>query len=145
MYLFLLPFLGGSWCFCYMNVFCDDWTANYSFSVLPKIIPFEFGSTPIYAGQAAQITCFAPEGDQPLELFWSFEGDIVTAKEGIQTNKFGRTSTLLIDPTSAAHTGNYTCIAKNAAGVVNHTAALDIFGMPHSRSMKQKARVFRKR
>lgn len=100
------------------------------FPVLPKIIPFDFGTKPIYAGQAAQITCFVSEGDQPLELLWSFNGSIVTDKEGIQTNKFGRTSTLLIDPTSANHIGNYTCIANNAAGAVNYTAILDIFGMP---------------
>lgn len=80
-------------------------------------------------GEAAQVTCSVSSGDLPLEISWSFEGRSVSDIPGITTMKAGKkASVILIDPISAEHRGNYTCTAKNRAGVSNYTSALHING-----------------
>lgn len=80
-------------------------------------------------GEAAQVTCLVSSGDQPLDIFWSFEGQNATSFPGISTNKFGRkASVLLIDSVEPEHRGNYSCTVRNPAGVVNFTAVLRING-----------------
>lgn len=98
------------------------------FSVRPHIVPFEFES-PIFAGQAAQVTCLVNEGDQPFDISWSFQASHTSSQNGITTNKIGnRASLLLIDPADSGHIGNYTCTVRNPVGVVNYTASLKIHG-----------------
>jgi len=99
------------------------------FTVRPRIVPFEFDS-PIYAGQAAQVTCLVAEGDQPMEINWSFQATHMGSQNGISTNKFGsKASILMVDPANSGHSGNYTCTVKNIVGVVNYTASLEIHGI----------------
>ncbi|XP_059477700.1 cell adhesion molecule Dscam2 isoform X5 [Neocloeon triangulifer] len=106
-------------------------TLEVQVMVFPKISPFSFGDEPIYYGQAAQATCLVTEGDLPLEITWSFQGSNLSTQMGISTTKVGRkASLLLIDPTLPGHTGNYTCTAKNKAGVANLTAKLNIYVPP---------------
>jgi len=73
-----------------------------------------------------QAMCVVPEGDLPIHITWTFHGDDVAttnSQKGITTTKFGhRSSILLIDPVESS--GNFTCSAKNSAGVVNYTAEL---------------------
>lgn len=96
----------------------------------PYIIPFDFGGSPIYAGQTAQAACFTSEGDLPLEIYWSFQGSQSLEHLGITTSKISRrASALMIDEVNLQHQGNYTCTARNWAGIVNYTAKLDIHGI----------------
>ncbi len=91
----------------------------------PQLIPFSFSASPIYSGQSVQVTCLVSEGDLPLEIFWNFEGK----SEGVSTHKLGRQgSSLLIDDVGFEHRGNYTCFAKNAAGIVAYSALLNVHG-----------------
>lgn len=96
----------------------------------PRIIPFSFGDSPIFAGQATQVTCLVSEGDLPLDITWSVEGFDDLSRLGISTIKGGKASMLLIDATSYKHRGNYTCTAKNPAGNVNYSTNLEIHGNP---------------
>lgn len=94
-------------------------------SVPPRIIPFDFGSSPIYSGQSVQVTCLVSQGDWPLEIFWKYEG----TSEGITPHKLGRQgSSLLIDNAGFEHRGNYTCFAKNDAATVSYSAVLNVHG-----------------
>jgi len=94
-------------------------------AVPPRIIPFEFSSSPIFSGQSVQITCLLSEGDAPLEIFWEYKG----ASEGVSTHKLGKQgSTLLIDDVDFEHRGNYTCYAKNVAGIVSYSDFLNVHG-----------------
>lgn len=96
--------------------------------VLPRITPFAFES-PIFAGQAAQVTCLISEGDSPLEIVWSFDGENKINHLGISTIKAGsKGSMLLIESASYRHRGNYTCSAKNPAGESEFTTSLNIHG-----------------
>lgn len=98
----------------------------YLTTVIPRIIPFTFGESPIFAGEAAQVTCLVSAGDPPLDISWHFEG---ISDIGITVTKVGRkASTLLIESAGIQHRGNYTCIAKNTAGFVNYTTPLNIHG-----------------
>lgn len=99
------------------------------FTVRPRIVPFEFDS-PIFAGQAAQVTCLVSEGDHPMDISWSFQVSHLGSHNGISTNKIGnKASLLLVDPANWGHSGNYTCTVKNRVGVVNYTTTLEIHGI----------------
>ncbi|XP_018577220.1 Down syndrome cell adhesion molecule-like protein Dscam2 isoform X8 [Anoplophora glabripennis] len=99
--------------------------------VLPRIVPFSFGDTAIYSGQTTQVTCLVSEGDTPLVLTWSFEGNFIDSQNGFSTTKIGqKASLLLIDSATEEQAGNYTCTAKNRAGSVSYTAELNVHVPP---------------
>lgn len=104
------------------------------FAVRPKITAFSFGEEDNFTPDAhAQTSCIVSEGDLPLDINWTFHGpggkflDAVMA--GVSIGRFGpRSSVLQIDSLSAAHTGEYTCMARNAAGSHNFTTHLKVLG-----------------
>lgn len=100
-----------------------------SHSVLPYIIPFSFDGE-ANSGDNAQLTCHVSKGDRPLQLSWSFHGRELSSHMGLATTKIGDSiSVLVIASVAAGHSGNYTCTARNPAGVANHTATLQVNGM----------------
>lgn len=67
----------------------------------------------------------------PLDIQWYFEGQPLKQKTGVTATKIAqRASLLLIDPAGWSHTGTYACIARNAAGLSNYTASLEVHGIP---------------
>lgn len=99
------------------------------FPVLPRIVPFSF-ETPLYAGQATQVTCLISEGDLPLDIQWYFEGRPLKEIVGVTATKIAkRASLLLIDPVGWSHSGTYLCLARNAAGSSNFSASLEVHGI----------------
>ncbi|VVC30731.1 Immunoglobulin subtype,Immunoglobulin-like domain,Immunoglobulin-like fold,Immunoglobulin subtype [Cinara cedri] len=106
-------------------------TASLYVNVFPKIKPFTFGDTPIYAGQSAQVTCSVQEGDSPLELSWAFDGPRDVFGLGVSVVKIGtKTSLLSIENTNYVHRGNYTCYVMNRAGNASYTASLNVHVPP---------------
>lgn len=98
--------------------------------MVPRIIPFTFGDTAIFAGQTAQVTCTVSEGDKPIDIYWTFHGLQDMSKLGISTSKIGyKTSVLLIDYVDAYHRGVYMCTAKNPAGSSNYSTVLNVHGI----------------
>lgn len=96
--------------------------------VLPRIVPFSFES-PLYAGQATQLTCLVSEGDLPLDIQWYFQGRPLKEIAEVTANEIAkRASLLLIDPAGWSHTGTYTCVVRNAAGSSNYSASLEVHG-----------------
>jgi len=97
--------------------------------VFPKIKPFTFGDTPVFAGQSAQVACSVSEGDSPLELSWTFDGPRDVFGLGVSVLNIGtKTSLLSIDNTDSVHRGNYTCRVTNRAGRASYTAGLNVHG-----------------
>lgn len=64
-----------------------------------------------------------------MEVKWHFNGEEIPRYLEVSTSKMGkRMNVLLIESVKADHAGNYSCIAKNQAGVTEHTAPLIVIG-----------------
>ena len=80
-------------------------------------------------GSFAQLSCIVPEGDEPIEISWSFHGMDISAKTGITITKIGRKGSVLIIPSVGhEHTGMFECMANNAAGVASQSVELQVNG-----------------
>lgn len=97
--------------------------------VSPQIHPFDFGSEPINSGETVSIQCTILKGDPPLNITWSLNGIPIASRDGITIMKLKRFSTLNIDSVQDAHTGEYTCTARNKAGYASHSAVLNVNGI----------------
>lgn len=74
--------------------------------------------------------CLVTSGDLPLDLKWLFNDRPISEIFGISTVKLGkRTYALTIDSVSGKHSGNFTCEAKNMAGVDRYSAELIVNGI----------------
>lgn len=83
-------------------------------------------------GETVSVSCIISGGDLPIDLVWFFNGktlndyanlnDIILRKEGIKL------FLLMIETVSAKHIGNYTCSAKNNAGIDEYSATLKVNG-----------------
>ena len=91
-------------------------------------MPFSFDG-PIQAGNDATLTCHILKGDLPVTLTWSFHGKKLSSSMGMSTFKAGRKISILsIESVMSGHSGNYTCTARNSAGLANYTTELIVNG-----------------
>ena len=98
-----------------------------------KIVPFSFGHETLNEGEYAQISCIVSSGDLPLSITWSLQSDdeatSSSSNTGISTAPVGaRASFLSIEAVGYAHSGKYTCIARNEAGNATFSAQLKVNG-----------------
>ena len=106
-----------------------EFTVFMSFLVSPQLAPLTFGRDVVDAGDFAQLNCIAMKGDEPLTISWTFHGQGISSGLGIAVTPLGsRASMLSIAKVGYRHNGNYTCNAKNGAGVVSETAVLRVNG-----------------
>lgn len=108
---------------------------NYNFdtTVPPQILPFEFGDEPANAGDLASLSCAVSKGDQPLNISWLLNGQVIQKNNNmgiVLTVINKKTSILNIDSVSGIHRGTYLCVATNMAGSANHSAILEVNGTP---------------
>ncbi|XP_072939083.1 cell adhesion molecule Dscam1 isoform X15 [Epargyreus clarus] len=100
-------------------------TLELQVMVPPQITSFEFGEEPVNAQEMVLVTCAVSKGDQPLKIEWYFNGDKVKSGDiGISLLNMKRASQLSIESVSHQNQGNYTCVVRNQAGSMNHTAQL---------------------
>lgn len=98
--------------------------------VAPKIANFDFGEAPSSLGESVTVQCTVSFGDIPIDISWLFNGKPINSYGGVTTSKFGkRVNVLSIESVYGIHAGNYSCFAKNVAGMVFHTAELIVNGM----------------
>jgi len=96
---------------------------------LPQIAPFTFGDESLNAGELATATCSITKGDSPITIAWFFNHTEIESSADIVISKISRkVSALTIEAARAAHIGEYTCVAKNAAGATNFTTSLHVNG-----------------
>lgn len=111
-------------------------TAYISFSITclvpPKIIPFTFGDDPMNFGETVSVSCIISGGDLPIDLFWYFNGRALNDYDNLNNilleKKGKKLYLLMIESLSAKHIGNYTCSAKNTAGIDEYSAILNVNG-----------------
>ncbi|XP_030381731.1 Down syndrome cell adhesion molecule-like protein Dscam2 isoform X2 [Scaptodrosophila lebanonensis] len=101
--------------------------------VPPQIVPFNFGDDIINMNDMASATCTVNKGDIPIDLYWTTAPDPkigvgrLMSNDGILITKIAeRISMLRIEFVHARHRANYTCVARNSAGVAYHTMELRV-------------------
>jgi Immunoglobulin I-set domain len=100
---------------------------------LPQIVPFSAGEDPINAGDVVSLTCTIAKGDSPMSIHWLFNSSEIESSDEVTISKLGRkVSTLYIESARAQYMGEYTCVAKNAAGATNFSTSLHVNGLPIS-------------
>ena len=81
-------------------------------------------------GKDTQMFCIITEGDSPIETDWYFQGHPLSHNMGVTITKVGqRSSVLNIQHVTYGHSGNYTCVARNAAGNTSTSAELIVYGI----------------
>lgn len=93
----------------------------------PKIMPIPSMTNMYREGMRASIPCSILEGDLPLSFRWERNGkqifgtgnEIIRHLDSYSTN-------LVIEKISSDHSGNYSCIASNNAGVERLTVPLTV-------------------
>jgi hypothetical protein len=104
-------------------------------SVLPQISPISFGEDEVNFDDAVAATCIITKGDTPITIWWSlvddfdkFERNLSTSDGIVITRTNQKMSMLAIEAVKARHRGNYTCFARNKAGISQHSAFLSVNG-----------------
>uniref|UniRef100_A0A182TBL3 Ig-like domain-containing protein n=1 Tax=Anopheles maculatus TaxID=74869 RepID=A0A182TBL3_9DIPT len=94
-------------------------------NVPPNIEPFSFQDG-LAEGMRTRTVCGVSKGDPPLTLKWLKDGDpLLSTLLGANVSTLDQYSSLLNIPSlSAAHSGDYTCVASNPAAEVKFTASL---------------------
>jgi len=84
---------------------------------------------PSNAGDTVQMACTVAKGDKPIRISWNFYGEELSSNMGVTTTPVGDSMNVLSIPAvGIANRGNYTCVAKNAAGYDTYTAQLLVNG-----------------
>ena len=106
--------------------------------VLAQIVPLTFGEEQVNLDDAVSVTCVVNKGDLPIEIEWMFAGSEeyggvpekrLNTNDGVViTRTNARISMLSIEAVKSRHRGNYTCVARNNAGIVSNSAQLSIDG-----------------
>lgn len=91
-------------------------------------MPFTFGDGVSNFEDSIATQCMITKGDAPMEIKWSLNGvEIWNDMHSIQVLPLGpKLNALRIDSLDDRHRGNYTCQAKNRAGVFYYSAELKI-------------------
>ena len=92
-------------------------------------MPFSLQDSVLHEGMRVQLFCAVIEGDLPITIEWLKDGKPIPPFLQVTTNNLDKySSSLIIAQVSSQHGGNYTCVARNAATTVTHTAPLYVHG-----------------
>lgn len=111
----------------------------FCFSVGPKIKPFVFPSD-LEEGMRSVVVCAVLSGDPPITIHWLKDGSEIPLDLDAKIDQIDDfTSILNFRSAGPHHNGNYTCVARNPATMVNHTATMVVNGkleeLVHKRSL----------
>ncbi|XP_035901261.1 Down syndrome cell adhesion molecule-like protein Dscam2 isoform X44 [Anopheles stephensi] len=100
-------------------------TLEVQVMVSPQIVPFVFGEDAVFAMDMVSATCTVNKGDLPIDIVWLLNGHKIYSNDGILISRPSpRLSTLSIESVRDRHSGNYSCIAMNHAGSMEHVTQL---------------------
>nr|CAH7736157.1 unnamed protein product [Callosobruchus chinensis] len=118
---------GNYTCFVQNRAGSTSFSSELHINVPPQIIPFDFGEESVNSGELTSLTCSVHKGDLPMEIYWLHNNYTVADMEDVLvTNAGKKVSTITIDSVAAKHAGEYSCVAKNRAGVARYNARLNV-------------------
>ncbi|XP_059477711.1 cell adhesion molecule Dscam2 isoform X15 [Neocloeon triangulifer] len=93
----------------------------------PEILQFTFGDKSMSAGYFVTVPCVVVGGDRPVHVHWLFKGHSVKHRSDMSAEPLGESGAILNIPSvQAVHAGQYTCRARNRAGVAELSAQLHV-------------------
>lgn len=99
------------------------------YTVLPQIIPFDFGDSVINEFDMVSAYCSVNKGDLPIDISWRLNDRRIFTNDGISiTRSNQRSSVLSIESVRDRQAGNYTCVASNVARTAEYTTVLAVNG-----------------
>lgn len=86
--------------------------------------------------EAISAVCTITKGDLPIDIWWTLSDNMdsvqehnISTNDGIVISKTGtKLSVLNIEAVKSRHRGNYSCFAKNKAGIAKQSAFLSVNG-----------------
>lgn len=97
-------------------------------TVPPQILPFDFGENSVNSGDVVSLQCTVFKGDFPLNITW-FHKNSTAEEHGILVSKIGnKVSSLTIESVGEEHSGSYTCLVQNKAGLAKYSVELHVNG-----------------
>ncbi|CAM1303021.1 Uncharacterised protein g3440 [Pycnogonum litorale] len=77
-------------------------------------------------GHHLTLVCTIVKGDEPVTILWKKDGSPLSSDVDVDFTEAKKYSLLQIRSVKRSHSGNYTCVAQNPAGVETHTVHLEI-------------------
>lgn len=82
------------------------------------------------SGEPASVQCTILLGDNPMTITWLLNNQSIDELRDISVSKIGkRIHVLSIESVAGHHAGEYSCRAKNVAGLAEHSAILSVNGL----------------
>lgn len=96
-------------------------------SELPQIEQFHFNANGVNGGQAVRVMCMVTSGDLPIDIYWLKDGQPLLRSIYHKIDEY--TLILSLRQTTIGDSGNYTCVASNAAGLASRWSTLKVKGI----------------
>ncbi|XP_039227497.1 Down syndrome cell adhesion molecule-like protein Dscam2 isoform X32 [Drosophila yakuba] len=91
---------------------------------LPQVDQFHFNANGVNGGQAVRVMCMVSSGDLPIDIYWLKDGQPLLRSIYHKIDEY--TLILSLRQTTIGDSGNYTCVASNAAGAASRWSILKV-------------------
>ncbi|XP_017132729.1 Down syndrome cell adhesion molecule-like protein Dscam2 isoform X17 [Drosophila elegans] len=91
---------------------------------LPQVDQFQFNANGVSGGQAVRVMCMVSSGDLPIDIYWLKDGQPLLRSIYHKIDEY--TLILSLRQTTIGDSGNYTCVASNAAGLASRWSILKV-------------------
>lgn len=106
---------------------CTAFVCVSCLAELPQIEQFHFNSNGVNGGQAVRVMCMVTSGDLPIDIYWLKDGQPLLRSIYHKIDEY--TLILSLRQTTIGDSGNYTCVASNAAGLASRWSTLKVKGI----------------
>lgn len=93
---------------------------------MPQLEQFHFNANGVNGGQAVRVMCMVISGDLPIDIHWLKNGQPLLRSIYHKIDEY--TLILSLRQTNIGDSGNYTCVATNAAGEARKWSILKVKG-----------------